>query len=88
MLETPEDVLGAVATDTEVRGLERGPILRPDGLALPFPTMGDRVTEEDELGFALLRDLIEGLVTLFRAGMQDGLDGIVGTTRQEDGGSE
>jgi hypothetical protein len=50
--------------------------------------MGDRVTEEDELGFALLRDLIEGLVTLFRAGMQDGLDGIVGTTRQEGGGSE
>jgi hypothetical protein len=50
--------------------------------------MGDRVTEEDELRFAFLRNLIEGLVTFFRAGMKDGLDGIVGATRQEGGGSE
>ena len=50
--------------------------------------MGDRVAQEDELRFALLRDIIEGLVTLLRARMQDRLDGIIGATRQEGGGSE
>jgi hypothetical protein len=50
--------------------------------------MGDRITEEDELGFALLGDDVEGFVTLLGAGMQDRLDGIVGATGQEGGGSE
>jgi hypothetical protein len=50
--------------------------------------MGDRITEEDELCFALLGDDVEGFVTLLGARMQDRLDGIVGATRQEGGGSE
>jgi hypothetical protein len=50
--------------------------------------MGDRVSEEDELRFALLGDDVEAFVTLLRTGMKDGLDGIVGATRQEGGGSE
>ena len=77
VVEAPEDVLGAVAADAEVGGLEGRPGLVPHGLAFAFPSMGDGVAQEDELGFAFLRDDVEGLMALLRAGMQDRLDGVV-----------
>ena len=88
VFQAPKNVLGAVATDAKVGSLERSPGLFPDGLALTVPTMGDRVAEEDELRFAFLRNLVEGLVTFLGAGMQDRLDSIVGATGQSGGGNE
>lgn len=86
MLEAPEDVLGAVTADAEVGGLEPSPGLFPDGLALTVPTVGDRVTEEDELGFALLRDDVEGFMALLRPRVEYRLDGVVGRGRSSDEG--
>ena len=52
VVETPEDVLGAIATDAQVDGVALGVVLGPDLLALPFPTLRDGVADEDQLRLA------------------------------------
>jgi hypothetical protein len=67
-LTAPQDVLGAVAADAEVRGLVLAELLLEDGL-LAVPAGGDGVAEEDDLRFALLGDGDEGFVRLEEVGL-------------------
>ena len=53
VLETPEDVFGAIAADPEICGLEWRPVFLPDRLTFAAPALGDGVPEEDERGLAL-----------------------------------
>jgi len=69
VLDAPEDVLGAVAADAEVGGLVLAELLVEDG-GLATPAGGDGITEEDDLGFALLGDFDERLVRLEEAGLR------------------
>ena len=77
VLQAPQDMLRAVAADAEVRGLQRRPILLPDRLAFALPAVRDGVAEEDELGLALLGDLVERLVAFLGARMQHRHDRVV-----------
>ena len=52
VVEPPEDVLGLVAADPEVRGLAGGVVLRPCRRR-PQPAGGDRVAEEQEVDLPL-----------------------------------
>ena len=66
VLDAPQDVLGAVATDAEVSGLILSIFFFEEGL-LAVPAGGDGVAKEHDLGFALLGDFHEGLVLLLEA---------------------
>jgi hypothetical protein len=67
VIETPQHVLGAIAADAEVGGVARGVKLLPHLAPGAFPRLGDRITDEDELGLALLGDFVEAVVALLRA---------------------
>ena len=54
ILQSPENVLGAIAADAEIRGFEGRPMFGPNFLASSFPTGRDGITEEDKRSFALL----------------------------------
>jgi len=69
VLDAPEHVLDAVAADAEVHGLVLGVLLLEERL-LAVPTGGDGVTEEDDLGFALLGERDEGFVRLHETGLR------------------
>jgi hypothetical protein len=55
--DAPEDVAGLIAADPKVHSLQRGEVFGPYLLAIPFPTLGYRVTNEDHIGIALRNDL-------------------------------
>ena len=77
VLKPPEHVLGAVAANAKVCGMERGPVFLPDLPSLALPAVGDGVSEEDELGLAPFGNFVEAFVPFFRARMQDGLGCVV-----------
>ena len=60
-------MLRAITADAEVRRLHRCPSLGPYSLAIPFPALGDRIPEENELSFPLFGNRVEGLVALHPA---------------------
>ena len=68
VLDAPQHVLDLVATDTEVGGLILGVFFVEESL-LAVPARGDRITEEDDLRFALLGGGDEGLMGLGEAGV-------------------
>ena len=92
VVETPEDVFGAVAADAEVGGFVVGPCF-PCGFACAVPALGDGVAEEDELGFAFLGDFVEGIDAAFGAAVDFGFGGeidgggfgVLGVEREHEG---
>ena len=68
VLDAPEHMLGAVATDAEVSGLILGILFFEEGL-LAVPASGDGVTEKHDLGLTLLGDFHEGIVGLLEASL-------------------
>ena len=49
ILEAPDDVLGAVARDAKIEGIFFGIIIFPDCFSGSFPTLGDGVTDEEDV---------------------------------------
>jgi len=68
--DAPQDVLGAVATDAEVGGLERGEVLLPGRLGgAAAPGVRDRVAQEKQVHIALLGDGHETFVPFHPTGI-------------------
>src|SRR5688572_25512860 len=60
VIQAPEDMLGAVATDAEVDRVVFGETFRPNFFAVIFPTVRDRIANENELSF--FADFFDALV--------------------------
>ena len=52
VVETPEDVLSAIAADAQIDGVAVGVVFGPSLLAFPFPSLGDGVANKDQLSLA------------------------------------
>ena len=64
VVQSPQDVLGAVATDSEVHGVALGEVPGPDRFAGVLPGVGDGVADEDQVDVALGHALVERGVPL------------------------
>ncbi len=54
VVETPKDVLCFIAREADVEWLALGVVFLPDGFAVVFPTVGNRVANEEEFTFGTL----------------------------------
>jgi hypothetical protein len=61
VLQPPENILGAVAAETHVDGIARGIVLVPK-LRHPFPAVGDRVADHEQIDMPLLDALVDRVV--------------------------
>ena len=78
VLETPDDVLGAVAGDAEVEGVFVGVVLFPDAFSGSFPALGDGVADEEDVVLFCGGIFIHALVALHPAASTGlGLEGRV-----------
>jgi putative membrane-bound dehydrogenase-like protein len=82
VVETPEDVLGAIAADAEIDGVIFGVILFPHFLARAFPALRDRVADKDDLrvfasfGGAFVQEIVANLpIRIARHGINCGMRG-------------
>ena len=62
MLQPPEHVLGVIAPDAEIERVAFGIILRPNVLAVSFPTLRDGVADENDPGLA--RRILDALIQI------------------------
>ena len=58
VLQTPEDVLGSITTDPEIDSMTGCVTVGPDFLSVSFPSMRDRITDEDQFNVSLGDPLI------------------------------
>lgn len=65
VFEPPEDVLGAVAAESEVACFQVSEVCVPRRLAAAFPALGDGVAKEDDIDSALFGELDAVLVAVF-----------------------
>jgi hypothetical protein len=97
VLDAPEDVLGLIAADAEVGGLQGTEGFVPDFLAAAAaPAVGDGIAEEEDVNIAFLGDLDKAFVAfdpalVARAGggggilLVAGLNGIAEQDKTTDG---
>ena len=64
MVESPKDVLGPVPADTEIDSVPVAVVPLPNSRPGTFPTVCNRVADEDQVDVTLLDTLIELLVAL------------------------
>jgi hypothetical protein len=67
MIEPPQHMLRAIAADAEVHGIPLGVKLFPHLLALSFPTLRDRIADQQQVDVAFLHALVEAFVPLHPA---------------------
>ena len=54
VIEPPQDVLGLIAADAEIQSMPFLVVFLPNFFAAPFPTMRDRIANEEQLGVRML----------------------------------
>ena len=64
IVQPPNDMLGAVAADSEIHGVALGIMLGPGVFAAAFPALSDGVADENEITVSLRHAFVEGLMPL------------------------